>query len=314
MIGEEGLWTSADGGSSRVTLRPMTYEVLLRPEVLARLGGRRALDRALADGTWQRVLRGTYAPGEVPDGLALRSRAAQRLLPEHALVADRCLLWLLGVDVLPPGPPMLEVVVPRGAVVPKRSEVRARTALVAPADRVLIGPERVRCLRPARASADLLRRLPLAEAVVVADAVQHAELVPGPQLDDELQQHAGLRGVRRAARALQLSDPRAESPPESRLRLAFVLAGMVPVPQHVVRVDGRFVARVDLAFPAHRIAIEYDGRAVHEREDVFTQDRRRQNDLVRAGWTVLRFTAEDLRFGGARAVAVVQAALQARAA
>lgn len=63
MIGEEGMWTSAGGGSSRVTLRPMTYEVLLRPEVLARLGSRRALDRALADGTWQRVLRGTYAPG-----------------------------------------------------------------------------------------------------------------------------------------------------------------------------------------------------------------------------------------------------------
>lgn len=93
-----------------------------------------------------------------------------------------------------------------------------------------------------------------------------------------------------------------------------MLAGLVPVPQHVVRVDGRFVARVDLAFPAHRIAVEYDGRAVHDREDAFLRDRRRQNDLVRAGWTVLRFTAEDLRSGGARAVAVVQAALQARAA
>ena len=291
----------------------MTYEVLLRPELTVRLGGRRALDRALADGTWQRVLRGTYAPGQADLDLALRSRAAARLLPRHALVADRCLLWLLGVDVLPPGPPQLEVLVPRGAVVTRRAEVRARTALVAAGDRVLVGPARVRCLRPARAAADLLRRLPLAEAVVVADAVQHAELVDGVELVAELQQQAGLRGVRQARRVLGLSDSRAESPPESRLRLAFVLAGLAPVAQHVVRVAGRFVARVDLAFPAQRIAVEYDGRAVHERQDVFARDRRRQNDLVRAGWTVLRFTAQDLRFGAAAAVAVVRAALQARA-
>lgn len=105
-----------------------------------------------------------------------------------------------------------------------------------------------------------------------------------------------------------------QSPPESRLRLALVLAGLAPVPQHEVLVDGCSVARVDLAFPAQRIAVEYDGRAVHERADVFASDRRRQNELVRAGWIVLRFTAADLRFGAARAVAVVSAALAARTA
>ena len=88
----------------------------------------------------------------------------------------------------------------------------------------------------------------------------------------------------------------------------------MPVPQHEVRVAGRFVARVDLAFLAARIALEYDGRAVHERTDVFARDRRRQNELVQAGWTVLRFTAEDLRWGAARAVEVVRAALLARTA
>ncbi len=94
-------------------------EILLRPELLSRLGGRRAAEAALVTGQWQRVLRGTFAPAGALD-LELRCRAAQRLLPEHALVADRCLLWLLGVDVLPPGPPLLEVVVPRGEVVPHR--------------------------------------------------------------------------------------------------------------------------------------------------------------------------------------------------
>lgn len=292
----------------------MEEQLLRRAEFLAAVGGRRAADAALGSGAWQRVLRGAYAPGNLPVDLALRCRAAQLLLPLHARVADRCLLWVLGVDVLPPGPPLLEVVVPRGAVVPKRSYLRARTAELAPRDRVLIGPSRLRCLRPVRAAADLLRRLPLPEAVVVADAVQHAGLCDAHQLTEELRLHARLRGVRRAVCALELSDARAESPPETRLRLALVGAGLTPVPQFEVYEGGRFLARVDLAFPDWKIAIEYDGRAVHERQDVFARDRQRQNDLVRAGWLVLRFSAVDLRYGAAGAVAAVRGALAGRAA
>jgi very-short-patch-repair endonuclease len=47
---------------------------------------------------------------------------------------------------------------------------------------------------------------------------------------------------------------------------------------------------LDVAFPALRIVLEIDGR-LHERdEDVFENDRRRQNALVLDGWLVLRFT------------------------
>ena len=307
---DEGSGRAADA----VTLLAVEEQLLKRDAFLRALGGRRPAEAALANGTWQRVLRGAYAAGHLPVDLALRCRAAQLLLPEHARVADRCLLWVLGVDVLPPGPPMLEVVVPRGAVVPRRSFLRARTTDVPARDAMLVQPYGLRCLRPVRATADLLRRLPPPEAVVVADAVQHAELCSAQEIRDELLRHAGLRGVRRAARALELSDARAESPPESRLRLALVQAGLTPVPQFEVHVGGRFVARVDLAFPQLKIAIEYDGRAVHEREDVFARDRQRQNDLVRAGWLVLRFSAADLRFGAAPAVSQIVAACTARAA
>lgn len=300
--------------AAAATLSAVEERLLTREQFLRALGGRRAADAALASGDWQRVLRGTYAPGNLPIDLACRCRAAQLLLPPHARVADRCLLWILGVDVLPPGPPLLEVAVPRDAVVPRRSYLRARTTDIPPRDAMLVQPYRLRCLRPVRATADLLRRLPLPEAVVVADAVQRAELCSLGEISDELERHARLRGVRRAAHALGLSDARAESPPESRLRLALVQAGLSPVPQFEVYAGGRFVARVDLAFPQLRIAIEYDGRAVHEREDVFARDRQRQNDLVRAGWLVLRFSAVDLRLGAAPAVAQVLAACTARAA
>ncbi len=281
-------------------------EVLLRGELVDALGGRHALDRALEAGQWQRLLRGTYAPGSAVPDLRLRATAAARLLPDRAVVADRCLLWLLGIDVLPPGPPVLEVVVPRDVVVPRRRDLLARSADLPATDVVHLGPHGVPCLRPARAVADLLRALPLVEAVVVADAVQHRDLTGVAALTDELAAHARLRGVVRARQALELSDRRAESPPESRLRVALVHAGLAPVPQFVVLdVCGRFVARVDLALPERRLAVEHDGAAVHDRPDAFVADRRRQNALVAAGWTVLRFTAADLRQGASPAVAQV---------
>jgi very-short-patch-repair endonuclease len=51
---------------------------------------------------------------------------------------------------------------------------------------------------------------------------------------------------------------------------------------------------VDFAYPELKLAIEYDG-AWHAEPGQFAKDRRRLNQLVAAGWTVLHVTAEDLR-------------------
>ena len=47
---------------------------------------------------------------------------------------------------------------------------------------------------------------------------------------------------------------------------------------------------VDFALPSERIVIEVDGWATHGTRRQFEQDRRRDADLVTAGWVVLRFT------------------------
>jgi very-short-patch-repair endonuclease len=66
------------------------------------------------------------------------------------------------------------------------------------------------------------------------------------------------------------------------------------VPQFVVRDgQGRFVGRVDLAFPDQRVAVEYDG-AWHAGPGQLARDRRRLNALVAAGWRVVHLTAADL--------------------
>ena len=71
---------------------------------------------------------------------------------------------------------------------------------------------------------------------------------------------------------------------------------------------GRFVARVDLPYPELRLAIEYDGDH-HRERGTFRRDVARLDALRLCGWTVLRFTADDVLRHPARVVAQVRACL-----
>ncbi|MFV2086591.1 endonuclease domain-containing protein [Micromonospora sp. LOL_021] len=81
-----------------------------------------------------------------------------------------------------------------------------------------------------------------------------------------------------------------------------------PVPQHkVADPQGRFIGRVDLAYPQWRIALEYEGDH-HRGRATFRRDVHRYNALRAAGWLVLRFTADHvLRRSGQVAQDVRQA-------
>jgi very-short-patch-repair endonuclease len=51
---------------------------------------------------------------------------------------------------------------------------------------------------------------------------------------------------------------------------------------------------IDVAFPTSRVAIEVDGWAWHMDAERSQTDKRRQNALVRSGWTILRYTWHDI--------------------
>ncbi len=69
---------------------------------------------------------------------------------------------------------------------------------------------------------------------------------------------------------------------------------VAPVPQLPVRVQGRLY-RLDFAWIAQRVFVEIDGATYHSSPLQIADDGLRQNRLVSAGWTPVRFTAEDLR-------------------
>jgi uncharacterized protein DUF559 len=102
----------------------------------------------------------------------------------------------------------------------------------------------------------------------------------------------GRWGVAKVRRAAALIDPRAESPPESRVRVALELAGLAPVPQFEVREDGA-LPRVDFAWPEAQLAVEYDS-AYHFEGTQISRDDARFERLTAAGWRVIRLTSADL--------------------
>ena len=101
------------------------------------------------------------------------------------------------------------------------------------------------------------------------------------------------RGAARLRAALDLIRTDAWSPRESLVRCILNDAGL-PEP-HLnfdVCVGGRFIACVDMAYPAQRVAIEYLGMLHGER---WAADVERLAALRAAGWTVIEVTAPLLR-------------------
>jgi very-short-patch-repair endonuclease len=234
------------------------------------------------------VFRDVYAPAGSALDLVERSRAAHLLLPPDGALGGYSAAALHGAVCGPPNA-AAEIIAPRGDVRKRRGLVVRQCALD-PADVDEVAGLRV--TSPRRTADHLGRRLPLVDAVVALDAlVRVGRFAPA----DLLHGAVGARGCRRLRDAVALADARAESPMETRLRVLLVLAGLpAPVPQFRVRDRSGVVrARVDLAYPDARLALEYDG-AHHFDARHGRSDRRRDLQLDDLDWHTMRFVDADL--------------------
>ncbi|QTE27805.1 DUF559 domain-containing protein [Pengzhenrongella sicca] len=135
------------------------------------------------------------------------------------------------------------------------------------------------------------------------------ELYSREELELALAQRPRRWGNTRRRRALADTRTGAMGPAERRLHAILTNAGitgwLADVP--VVDADGT-IGRADVLFPAVGLVIEVDGVAYHG-ADQFQGDRTRQNRLVNAGLTVLRFTWQDLTEGPTEVVRQITTAL-----
>ena len=237
---------------------------------------RRRLQALVDSGHLRRYPHGVVALPDV-DKRVLIARVHRGLITcEHAAAHYRL--------PLPSSPKTLHVLIPRGhKAAPLWGEHQHETRDLPP---VPLSAFPVAPL--ARCLADLLCCAQEWTALVAADAALHQGRVTYEQVGTY------LRGSRRVLgrRRLQRTSSRARSPLETLARIQLRGAGLDVVDG--VEIGG--VGEVDLLI-AGWLVVELDGYEYHSDMWSFDQDRSRDRELARLGYTSIRFTANNVRSG-----------------
>ena len=240
---------------------------------------------------FQRLFRDVYVRASAPVTHELRCRAASLALPAGAVITGRSAASVHGVRVAWPEDPV-QIVAPVEMRLGRRKDLDVRRTALAPGD---AAPWAYGLLAsPTRLALDLLLGRPLPDAVAGLDAVLRARLVEREHIA-RLVAGRSDNGIVEARRAVELADPRAESLPESAMRVHLVLAGLDVVPQFPLELDAERSVRFDLAIPRKKVAVEYDGDWRDGQLWALNRDRERLNAVHALGWDVVFVTAPLLR-------------------
>ncbi|HEX2645609.1 MAG TPA: DUF559 domain-containing protein, partial [Candidatus Dormibacteraeota bacterium] len=243
---------------------------------------------ALRGKSWLRLGRSLYCWRETARDPWKYLGALQRLMPE-VVFSGRTAAWIHGMRDIHPVDP-IEVIVPPASGRRSQRGLYVRRAKLGPNELTELRHLRVTSVH--RTLTDLCFRLQGVEALILLDSALHSRVTDLSSFPHPL---------------ARLAEP-AESPMETRLRWLLVQAGL-PRPQVQVTLPGLRV-RADLLYADCLLVIEFDGGNHRER---LVDDNRRQNLLISAGYTVLRFTASDLYNRPETIVAQVSGAVAASA-
>ncbi|HVW81455.1 MAG TPA: type IV toxin-antitoxin system AbiEi family antitoxin [Mycobacteriales bacterium] len=245
---------------------------------------------ALRSSPWRNVFRDVWVHESFEDSRQLRLDAVRLVLGDHAFVCGHTAAWLHGIDARDRRSGLVWVGCPTGSRLRTRSGCYTREVTVDADD--VEDLDGIPVTTPVRTIYDCTRWLSRVEGIVVADALANTGSVTRQSIAAYRADHPGIRWVTRVDLVVAMLEPLSESPMETRLRLLLIDHGLPrPMAQHVVRDrSGAFVARLDLAYPGARVAIEYDGALHWEQRQA--DDRRR--DAIRAlGWKVIVAGASD---------------------
>ncbi|UKA55007.1 type IV toxin-antitoxin system AbiEi family antitoxin domain-containing protein [Arthrobacter sp. FW305-BF8] len=281
-------------------------EDLWRTDQLLQCGlNSRAIAQLVRDGTLVRVRRGCYARGGWWTGLSAGARRRQLIhahahgtrttsaggfVYSHTSGASLQRLHLWGVD---HAVHLTQAGNPSG--VSHGHGVVAHTRRLSSREVTFV--DDLPCTSLERTVVDCCLMFNVRQSVILVDhaARQGADL---HLLRDYCTALVGRNGVVALRRALELVDPRSESAGESLTReLIHRLRIPAPELQYVVRTPlGEH--RLDFAWPAQRVALEFDGKTKYfdyrPTGEVVFQERRREKALMEQGWIFVRVEWKDL--------------------
>ncbi|MTD14846.1 DUF559 domain-containing protein [Nakamurella sp. YIM 132087] len=278
--------------------------VIHRDQVISAGGTSRQIELAVERREWIRVLPGVYRAIAFPESVRSRIRAAALWSGDGSAVAGWAAAWWWQVTT--DEPPEVEIHIARNRGLRARPGIRL-------VKREPLDDELVRhsgLLVMDRVSAVIQAAVAMgAGGLQLLDRQLQKAVITIDDLEHYIQRHRHERGNHGVRRLMAVARDGAAAESERRCMRILRSAGITGWQTGFeIPVAGR-VYHPDLAFPRERVLIEIDGLAWHTDPDRFRIDRRRQNDLVILGWTVLRFTWYDLEHAPETVVRSVRAAL-----
>ncbi len=252
---------------------------------LRRLGvGDNAIDARVKSGRLWRIHRGVYAVGRPTLTFHGRLMAAVLSCGPDAAVSHYAAGALLGL--LKERGPRIDVTVPGSGGRRRRGALIIHRGALPDADVTTV--DGISVTSPARTVLDLAGFLPRRRLERVIDEAEYLRL-----------DLSGLGPRRGRTGSAMLKSVLAEHQPgttrtrsELEERMLSLLRGFgLPIPDMNVQIEGY---EADFVWRERRLIVETDGWRAHGTRHAFERDRRRDTDLVAAGWRVLRVSYKRL--------------------
>jgi hypothetical protein len=251
----------------------------------------------LATGEWNRVHRGVFRLGCNRPTLEEREFAALVAAGEGAVLSHTSAARRLGLAVpKDEKDESVQVTIPESRKAKVRGARVWRSRSLSPRD--VTTHRHLRMTNLARTMIDLASVLDDGSLRACFDSAVRQDKANATWISRMLNRHGpGRRGVGRL-RALVEEYRQGDEVPDSVLEsLGVELAratGRKPKLHWDVVEGGRHLAEVDLAWPELRLCVEFDGWKTHGTRAAFVRDRARDRALFPLGWTVLRYTWQDV--------------------
>ena len=265
--------TPRGGDAEIVALARRQHGVVTTAQLLQAGFGRNAIAAKVARGWLRRLHRGVYAVGALENELTAPTAALAAYGP-NAIISHRTAATIWGLLPTRPADPIHITLL--NANRRSRPGVRVHRAQRAETRR----RHGLRVTSPAQTLADL----PPHEL----ERAYNEALVLGLTTHQEVRRHAARSPALRAV--VEDSPGMTRSKMERALRALIKQAGL-PAPQSNVKLHGY---EVDLYWPDHRLAVEFDGWSTHSSRTAFERDRLKDAALMLAGERVMRVTGRQL--------------------
>jgi very-short-patch-repair endonuclease len=265
----------------------------------------RRIERLIDRGLWQRVVATAFVAASMPVTPRRRAWAAHLLTGASVSHATAARLYRIDLEA------QLQLDGFHVTVDPNRvlrvADIRPHRLRLPPSDRVQI--DGIPATSVMRTVVDLLASLPIDDARRLRYRARQHDWLRDDELEAHIAARAGWAGTPQLRLLLSEAAPGAHSTLESALHTDLRRGGITGWRANVAVMDAHgLIGVADVLFEEIKLVLEADGRSYHG-EDRFQHDRTRQNRLTAAGYTVLRFTYDDIIRRPTDLVATVRATI-----